>query len=125
MGNEIASVNTSAAVCVISTPKSPKIFGRSRISGIKQMPFLADEVMDAFTPFPIDCSIILLMITIAESGKAQHCACSATFPTATTSGSSRNTVITSGAKIKQPTASTLRNTVPHLTQNQKPSFTLR
>ena len=47
------------------------ILGSSRIIGIKQSPFLADAVMVAFIPFPMDCSIILLITMNADNGSTQ------------------------------------------------------
>lgn len=64
-GIEIKRVQISATACVISTPVRPNKRGRMRIAGIKQIPFLEEAVMDAFTPFPIDCSIIFV-ITMTE-----------------------------------------------------------
>ena len=64
----IASVSMSATICVISTPRSPKIAGSMSIAGMKKIPFLAEEVTEALKPRPIDCSIILVMILKALIG---------------------------------------------------------
>ena len=41
---------------------------------MKKMPLRAEEVMEAFTPFPVDCSIILERTIVAMSGRVTACA---------------------------------------------------
>ena len=108
----------SATAWVISTPARPKILGRIRISGIKKIPLRAEAVMEAFTPFPMDCSIIFVMTMQASKGSATACQRSATLPTAITSGSFRKKAMICGAKPKQNSAITVRNMVPWRTQKK-------
>ena len=82
MGTASIKESTSAQACVISTPNSPKNLGRIRIRGIKKIPFREEDVMEAFSPFPMDCSIIFARTMVAISGRVTACARSATVPTA-------------------------------------------
>ena len=65
----IRKVHRSAQVCVISTPVSPRNFGRIRIKGMKNNPDRDADWNVALTPFPMDWVIILLMIVKALKGK--------------------------------------------------------
>ena len=62
-------VKISDTDCVISTPVRPKSRGSISMAGIKNRPFLADAVMDAFTPFPMDWSIMLVITMNAFIGR--------------------------------------------------------
>ena len=53
-GSASAKLKISATLCVISTPKSPKSGGRIRISGIKKITFLEEDVIVAYKPIPVD-----------------------------------------------------------------------
>ena len=79
---------------------------------MKKMPLRADAVMEAFTPFPMDCSIMFVMTIVGSSGSAAACQRSATVPTAMTAGSFRKKAMMCGAKIKHRSAIVLRNIVP-------------
>ena len=110
------SDSTSAQVWVICTPSKPKILGRMSIHGMKNIPLRADEVIEALSPLPMDWSIILVIITVASSGRTADWHLSATFPTSTTASSLRNHLTTSGAKAKHNAPTKNKNIVPHLTQ---------
>ena len=95
------------------------------MSGRKKIPCLADATIEAFRPFPIDCSIILHMTIHALRGNTTIEYRKAAVPTVITSASPfRNNAMISGAKAKMTTATTVRNINAVLTQNQKASRTL-
>ena len=54
--NGIASRNDkkSEQGCAVSTPKRPKTLGNIIMQGIKHNPDLAEAIIDARTPLPID-----------------------------------------------------------------------
>ena len=123
-GMETDTDRTSATACAASTPWRPKSRGRTRISGMKKIPLRAEAVTEAFTPFPIDWSIMFVMTMVASSGSAAACYLSAAVPTLITSGSSRKKPMIRGANAKQNTAMTVRKAVPQRTQKKNPSLTL-
>ena len=117
------TVQMSAIACAMATPVKPRIRGSIMIKGMKKMPFLAEEVIEACIPFPVACSIMLVKVVIASVGKTDACQRRARVPTAMTSGSLRNHATMEGAGIKHTTAAMVIMIVPNFKQNQKPSFT--
>ena len=92
------NVRTSDTVWVIWTPVSPKNIGRIMIRGIKNIPFLAEDMILAFTPLPIDWSIMLDMTIGEERHMTEAWHLSAKLPTLITSVSFLNQPTISGAK---------------------------
>ena len=59
----------SATAWVTKTPVNPKSFGNIIISGIKNKPLRADDVIVALKPLPIDCNIILVITMVTMVGR--------------------------------------------------------
>ena len=86
--------------------------------GMKKIPFLAEDAIDAFSPFPVDCSIMFVMTMVAINGSEIACARSATVPTAMTSGSSRKKLMICGANARHRAEAPVRMMVPYFTQKK-------
>ena len=69
-GTQSRKLSTSAQACVISTPVRPKTRGRMRISGMKNSPFRAEEVSVDLRPWPLACSIMLVIRVKGKNGSA-------------------------------------------------------
>ena len=103
--------------CAVSTPKRPKISGNIIMQGIKHRPDLAEAIIEARTPLPIDCSIMFEIVKAAFKGSESICQRKATTPIAITAGSSLKNFMTFAAPSEQITATQAKNIVPYLTQN--------
>ena len=119
------SVRTSERLWQISTPVSPRKWGRMIMSGRKNRPWRADARMVARTLKRMVCSIMLLMVVNAERGSTASWQRKATEPTATTSGSLRKVSTISGAKMKPSVDTTSRKEEPAVTLKRNPSRTRR
>ena len=118
-----AKEQTSAHAWHISTPRSPKQWGRMMMSGMKKRPLLAAATRLARMGFLMVCVSILVNTMKATSGKLSTCQRRAAVPTLTTSFSSLKRVMMDSAETNPATAQTVRKIVPHLIQKVKASFT--
>ena len=116
MGIATNKDSTSAQAWAISTPVMPRNVGRIRIIGIKQIPFLAEAVIEALTPLPIDCSIMLLMTIAPDKGSVQAWNLRAATPTVIAAGSFEKPEIMYGAKMKATAPIPTRTIVEYLTR---------
>ena len=116
IGTAIRKEQTSAHAWHISTPNSPKKRGRTKMSGMKKRPLLAAATRLARIGLRMVCISMLVSTMVATRGKLMTCHFKATEPTATTSGSLRNSSMIGSAKRKPMMAQATRNTVPHLMQ---------
>ena len=117
--NGIASRNDKQSEhgCAVSTPKRPKTLGNIIMQGIKHNPDLADAIIEALTPLPIDCSIMFEIVKAAFNGSESICQRKAITPIAITAGSSLKNFMILAENIEQITATQAKNIVPYLTQN--------
>lgn len=122
-GTVRAKAHTSDTGWASCTPSSPQIWGRASTAGMKNSPCRTTASTEACQTLLMVWVSMLEMTMTPHSGKARHCNRRARAPKAMTSGSLRNTAMIWGARTRPRTETAVRNTVDHLTQKRKPSFT--